>query len=180
MSHLAKVRVLKAVHDRDGHRCLDCGMTEEQHLLQFGRKLDTHRVIPGSRYTIEGCRTYCLQCHSRKAKRGARSGSPIIPDRPAPLPGAETFGQRLIRLRGAAGLSQSQLAARVGIPLGTLRNWEQGHRMPLLPVALRVARALGVSADELWTNEMGVGPRNKKTPPGPVSPGRRLSRPDKA
>lgn len=41
--------------------------------------------------------------------------------------------------RTARGLSQSDLAARLPVPLGTLRDWEQGKREPhaLLPRALR-------------------------------------------
>jgi transcriptional regulator with XRE-family HTH domain len=61
----------------------------------------------------------------------------------------ETMGQKLQRLRKAAGLSQSQLARAAQVPLGTLRNWEQDRRSPLLDTAGRVARTLGVSLDEM-------------------------------
>jgi transcriptional regulator with XRE-family HTH domain len=61
----------------------------------------------------------------------------------------ESMGERLARLRRAAGLSQPQLAELVGVPVGTLRNWEQDRRVPLLDTAARVAGALGVSLDEL-------------------------------
>jgi transcriptional regulator with XRE-family HTH domain len=61
----------------------------------------------------------------------------------------ETMGKRLKRLREAAGLSQSQLAAAAGVPLGTLRNWEYDRREPLLGAAARLASALGVTLDEL-------------------------------
>ena len=40
----------------------------------------------------------------------------------------ESFGQRVIRARTQAGLSQRQFAQRFRIPLGTLRRWEQEHR----------------------------------------------------
>jgi DNA-binding transcriptional regulator YiaG len=39
--------------------------------------------------------------------------------------------------RAKSGLSQSQFARLLGIDVGTLRNWEQGHRSPSGP-----ARAL--------------------------------------
>jgi transcriptional regulator with XRE-family HTH domain len=61
----------------------------------------------------------------------------------------ESMGGRLQRLRKAAGLSQSQLAQAAAVPIGSLRNWEQDRRMPLLDTAARVASALGVSLDEL-------------------------------
>jgi transcriptional regulator with XRE-family HTH domain len=63
--------------------------------------------------------------------------------------GEESMGERLQRLRQAAGLSQPQLAEAAGVPVGTLRNWEQGRRVPLLDTAACVAGALGVSLDEL-------------------------------
>lgn len=36
----------------------------------------------------------------------------------------------ITELRIKKGLSQSQFARQVGIPLGTLQNWEQGKRTP--------------------------------------------------
>ena len=40
-------------------------------------------------------------------------------------------------LRSAARMTQSEFAARIGVPVETLRNWEQGKRTPRGP-----ARAL--------------------------------------
>ncbi len=41
------------------------------------------------------------------------------------------------RVRRRVGLSQAAFAARIGVPLDTVRNWEQGKRAPAGP-----ARAL--------------------------------------
>ncbi len=43
-------------------------------------------------------------------------------------------------IRKATGLSQTRFAEVVAVPLGTLRNWEQGRRVPTGParVLLRV------------------------------------------
>ena len=41
------------------------------------------------------------------------------------------------RIRGATGLTQADFAARLGVPVETVRNWEQGKRAPRGP-----ARAL--------------------------------------
>jgi transcriptional regulator with XRE-family HTH domain len=59
------------------------------------------------------------------------------------------MGQRLKRLREAAGMSQPQLATAAHVPVSTLRNWEQDRRVPRLDAALSLARALRVSLDEL-------------------------------
>jgi putative transcriptional regulator len=53
------------------------------------------------------------------------------PDAPVP-PG------RMVVLAGSVrrqlGMTQPQFAKLIGVPLGTLRNWEQGHGMPDAPV----------------------------------------------
>jgi transcriptional regulator with XRE-family HTH domain len=62
---------------------------------------------------------------------------------------AETFAERLKRLRDQAGLSQAKLAAAAGVPVSTLRNWEYGRRVPYITTASSLARALGVPTGEL-------------------------------
>lgn len=54
-----------------------------------------------------------------------------------------TFGQRLQELREKAGLSQSQLAEASGVPVWSLRGYEQGRRDPLWDVVFKLAAALG-------------------------------------
>ena len=55
----------------------------------------------------------------------------------------------LKQARERAGLSQPALARAAGIPVGTLRNWEQNVREPRLPAAVKLADALGCTLDEL-------------------------------
>jgi transcriptional regulator with XRE-family HTH domain len=57
------------------------------------------------------------------------------------------MGERIRRLREAAKMTRVELGERSGIPWGTIRNWEQGVRIPRLDLAVRAARALGVSMD---------------------------------
>lgn len=61
----------------------------------------------------------------------------------------EAFGKRVARLRDAAGLSQPALAEKCGVPLSTLRQWEQGWRVPSLASALQLADGLAVTVDSL-------------------------------
>jgi transcriptional regulator with XRE-family HTH domain len=58
-----------------------------------------------------------------------------------------TFAEKLRELRERAGLTQSQLAQASGVPLGSIRNYEQGQREPYWSVAFRLAAALGVSVE---------------------------------
>jgi transcriptional regulator with XRE-family HTH domain len=59
------------------------------------------------------------------------------------------FGVRLRELREKNGLSQSELAERVGIPIDSIQNWEQGRTRPRIEALGKLARALGVTLDEL-------------------------------
>lgn len=61
----------------------------------------------------------------------------------------ETLGQRLARLRAAANMTQDELADKASVAVASMRNWEQDHRRPRADAALRLARALGVTMEEL-------------------------------
>src|ERR1700744_1885616 len=54
------------------------------------------------------------------------------------------FAEKLRKLRESAGMTQAQLAAASQLPLGSLRNYEQGQREPYWDVVFKLARALGV------------------------------------
>ncbi len=62
---------------------------------------------------------------------------------------SEHLANNLRRLREARGLSQSRLAALMGIPRPTLANLESGGSNPTLSVLLKVSATLQVSLEEL-------------------------------
>jgi transcriptional regulator with XRE-family HTH domain len=72
------------------------------------------------------------------------------------------IGKRLQQIRVAAGISQPALAEAAGIPVGTLRNLEQGRRIPRLDTAAKLASALGVTVDALLSDN---GPAAAQRPP---------------
>lgn len=57
--------------------------------------------------------------------------------------------ENLRRLREAAGLTQIELSARVGVTQAALSMWELGTAIPSLPNTVRLADALDTSIDEL-------------------------------
>jgi molybdate-binding protein/DNA-binding XRE family transcriptional regulator len=66
------------------------------------------------------------------------------------------LGNCVGRRRGAAGLRQQDLAARVGISRQSLSTLEAGRSVPSAALALRLARALGCKVDELfWVDDAG-------------------------
>lgn len=77
---MTETEVKNAVRCRDGYRCVECGMTQAQHLADRGRQLEVHRVVPDAPYTVEGTVTLCKPCHAKKRRgffkdRGLSSSS---------------------------------------------------------------------------------------------------------
>lgn len=69
------------VRQRDGHKCTKCGISQEQYQKVSGRRLDVHRLVPGSPYTMEGCITVCKGCHDRihsEIGKSPRSKSTLV------------------------------------------------------------------------------------------------------
>jgi putative transcriptional regulator len=62
---------------------------------------------------------------------------PLAPMTPVVTPAEKATLPAVRDLRRRARLTQQQFAARLGVPVETIRNWEQGKRMPRGP-----ARAL--------------------------------------
>lgn len=60
---------------------------------------------------------------------------------------------RIKYYREKRGLTQRALAARAYCGVNSLCSWENGHRIPRVDTALCLARALGVTVDELFGNE---------------------------
>jgi putative transcriptional regulator len=86
-----------------------------------------------------------------------------------------SFGQHMRALRGEAGLSCAELARKAGVPVSTLRHWENGRGFPGVPAFLRLAEVLGVPAERLAE---GVDdPAEEESEPGAEeSPGKRHGR----
>lgn len=61
----------------------------------------------------------------------------------------ERLGANVRALRESRGMTQVQLAKACGVPRATWANLESGAANPTLAVLSRVARALGVSLEEL-------------------------------
>ena len=58
-------------------------------------------------------------------------------------------GDRLKRFRKAAGLSQRELAEKIGVIHSNVNFWENNGKLPRSDVLVPMARALGVTVEEL-------------------------------
>lgn len=78
-----------------------------------------------------------------------REGGAIFRGQQNPSRSFEMSAPDVRRIRKGYDLSQQEFAALLGISVGTLRNWEQGRRLPEGParVLLRVAER---QPEALW------------------------------
>ncbi len=74
------------------------------------------------------------------------------------------FNDMLKEAREKAGLTQEDLAAKTGLPLRSIQNWEQGHRSPRAEVVLTLAKAVGASAEQMLL-AIAMGKAEESPPP---------------
>jgi transcriptional regulator with XRE-family HTH domain len=84
---------------------------------------------------------------------------------------ADWFAGRLRELRGAAGLTQEQLAERAGVKRDAVARWERGNREPSWSNVVALADALAVSTEAF---------RQEPGPTQPLQPGRPRKEPAEA
>ena len=73
-------------------------------------------------------------------------------------------GARLVALRKAAGLSQTELALAIDVPQQTVAFWETCDKPPRSDVLPKMAKALGVRVDDIVSER----PISAVRKPGPV------------
>ena len=64
-----------------------------------------------------------------------------------------TFSEKLLRLRKGAGLSQEELAEKLGVSRQAVSRWESGAALPDAPNLLGLSRLFGISIDYLLHDE---------------------------
>ena len=69
------------------------------------------------------------------------------------------LGRKIADARHRSGLTQSDLALRVGVTAQVVSKWEQGRSCPDIAILDEIADALGISLFEL----LGMGEREKSS-----------------
>jgi hypothetical protein len=82
------VAIKEGIRERDGYKCRDCGMTQDEHKEQVGTALEVHRLLPGVGYDPFWCVTLCRGCHDKKPGKLAAAifGDDITDDDANPYP----------------------------------------------------------------------------------------------
>jgi len=108
---------------------------------------------------------------------GSRSYTPLVARTPKyPAFSKKDTGERLRRLREARDVSQVKLAAMLGITQSNVSEMERGIRSITAHQAVRLAKALGVSIDEILLGRNGAA---EKMPLSSLKLLRRLHRIEK-
>lgn len=82
-----------------------------------------------------------------------------------------TTGQKIQTLRKQRGLTQEQLAQRLGVSRQAVSRWELDESLPETANLLPLRESLGVSLDALLDPAQGLeGPVPKEEPPAPAAP----------
>ena len=84
-----------------------------------------------------------------------------------------TFGDRLARAREFAGMTQAQLARRLGVKTATIKNWESDRSEPRANRLQMLAGLVNVSIIWLMTGEGDGGPSMQDPGDGPEIAGLR-------
>jgi transcriptional regulator with XRE-family HTH domain len=77
----------------------------------------------------------------------------------------EWFGARLRELREAAGLTQQQLADKVGCTWQTVSRWERGQAEPGWTQILAISESLNISCEEFRKEPAEREPSKAGRPP---------------
>lgn len=65
-----------------------------------------------------------------------------------------SFQSRLLEARKRAGLTQAQIAERIGVAKSTYTGYEKGTSEPDMARSIRIMQVLDVDANYLWQDEM--------------------------
>ena len=69
-----------------------------------------------------------------------------------------TLGEKIMRLRTAAGISQEQLAEKIAVSRQSVSKWEMDQALPQIDKVLQLCELFGVSADELLQDKITIEP----------------------
>ena len=80
------------------------------------------------------------------------------------------LSEKILYYRKKAGLSQEELAGRVGVSRQAVSKWELGDAAPEVDKLRALAREFGITVDELLSEEAPREPEQAPPPPPPQPP----------
>ncbi len=68
-----------------------------------------------------------------------------------------TIGEKILKLRNAANISQEQLAEKIMVSRQSVSKWEMDQALPQIDKVLQLCELFGVSTDELLQDKVEIG-----------------------
>lgn len=113
-SHYATGKMRLFILDRDGYKCIECGMTDAEHKEKWGRPITIdHKDKNKKNNSPENLRTMCLSCHGRKDLH------PELREKKLQDRKAEILQSR------SKGETYQSIADRHGCSISTVYKWVQ-------------------------------------------------------
>lgn len=113
---------------RDGYKCIECGMTAEEHLKKWNRPITIHHKNKNHKDNrLENMETLCLSCHGRK------DISPKLIQQQVPK-----YKHEILILR-AFGLSYDDIADYFGFSTSSIWKWIKKWKEDLDKYVRRIA-----------------------------------------
>lgn len=102
------------VLQRDGRKCVQCGLSEAQHLVNYGRPITIdHKDRNRANNHIDNLQTLCLECHGRK------DILPKLKERKL-----EPVKNEIMDMR-KSGKTYQSIADSLGFSIGAVHRWVQ-------------------------------------------------------
>lgn len=111
-AHYGAGKLRAAVLERDGHKCVKCGMTDIEHKAKWGRPITIdHKDKNRKNNTMDNLQTLCLSCHGRKDITRSLIERKV-----------EKFKKEILKRRGS-GESYQSIADDLGFSTASIWKW---------------------------------------------------------
>ncbi len=114
-SHYSTGGQRQTVLQRDGYKCIECGMTDAEHKAKWGRPITIdHKDRNKKNNSPDNLRTMCLRCHGRKDITPALTFTKLSAE-----------DRIFIMADRANGETYQSIALRYGCCQATVHKWMQ-------------------------------------------------------
>jgi len=128
--------------ERRGH--LRASYADREQAIEMLKAAFTQDRLAKDEFEIRVGQAFTARTHAELAAVSGDIPAPLIPDQPSSTP------TRIREQRTRREISQAELAAVLGVSRQTVIAIENGHYLPSLPLAFRIARFFDLTIDNMF------------------------------